>query len=175
MAIVGLTCTWLNYNVAGAFIAQETTESYTWAMQQLKKLMVKVQKEPVCLVTDRELALMNACLTVFPSSTTLLCRRHVKKNIEDYARKVTSNQGTGTVFANTYYHLFKKNTVEKYEKELRKITTEWKGYPTMIKYVNDRWLSPYKEKIVSAWTDKVFNLGQNTTNRYSSSSSSSSP
>lgn len=86
-----MTSTKLNYNVAGAFLASEKRGSYTWAMNQLAKLYARVEKAPECIVTDRELALMSACSTVFPNANQILCRRHVRKNIEDQVRKDTGD------------------------------------------------------------------------------------
>lgn len=166
MAVVGLTSTLKNYNVAGAFLASETTESYAWGVAQLAKLFVQVGCQPSCIVTDRELALMHACESLFPTTQFLLCRRHVKKNIEDYAIKAASSKLHGTQLANAYYGLFKQTTLFDYERRLGLIKHEWRNYQKVHDYVEKRWLGPFKQRIVSAWTDLYFNLGQNTTNRY---------
>ena len=38
-------------------------------------------------VTDRENALMNAIEKHFPNATHLLCRRHIQKDVEAWAKK----------------------------------------------------------------------------------------
>lgn len=37
-----------------------------------------------------------------------------------------------------------------------------------VDYVNDTWIIPHKEKIITAWTNKVMHLGNTTTNRVES-------
>ena len=124
LEIIGVTSTWKNYNVAGAFLQQEKEDNYVWAAQQLLKMCSKCQVTPTCLVTDREKALMNALYRLFPSAKSILCRRHVKKNIEDHARKEMNDKILGTKFANAYYNLFKHTTIPEYEMELRRIESK---------------------------------------------------
>ena len=151
--------------MAGAFLVREEEGNYVWAMEQLSKLFQKENKELTCFVTDREKALMNEVDQIFPKSQFLLCRRHVRKNIEDFARKSSKDKARGTRMANTYMELFKKHTKMEYDRELSKIKREWNDLTSVHAYVQKNWLGPYKERIVAVWTDKVFNLGQNTTNR----------
>ena len=165
LEIIGVTSTWKNYNVAGVFLQREQEDNYVWAAQQLLKMCSKCQVTPTCLVTDREKALMNALDKLFPSAKSILCRRHVKKNIEDNARKEMKDKSLGTRFANAYYNLFKQTTVSEYERELRRIQSEWRVWPHLLQYVRNNWLIPYRERLVSAWTDTVFTLGTSTTNR----------
>ena len=58
-----------------AFLLGETKGDYTWAIRQLRNIMATSSiQEPVSIVTDRELALINCIDTLFPESTHLLCR-----------------------------------------------------------------------------------------------------
>lgn len=65
--------------IALAFLRAETSADYQWAMEVLKEMLVGVRTPPV-IVTDRELALVNAINSVFPETHLLLCRWHVNKN-----------------------------------------------------------------------------------------------
>ena len=134
-------------------------------MEQLGKLFLKAKREPTCLVTDRETALMNAQALIFPKAKFLLCRRHVKQNIQDFAGKRTDKERASRL-SNAYYELFKQKTEMDYKMCLSRITMDWKDLPMVHAYVQRSWLNPYKDRLVSAWTDNVFSLGQNTTNRY---------
>ncbi|KAG5553113.1 hypothetical protein RHGRI_011098 [Rhododendron griersonianum] len=58
---------------AFAFIESENEDNYTWMLDKLKGIM-DVHALPNVIVTDRELALMNAIRSVFPDATNLLCR-----------------------------------------------------------------------------------------------------
>ena len=58
-----------------AFLSGETQGDYTWAIIQLRHLMLEnTIAEPISIVTDRELALMKCLDTQFPMSRHLLCR-----------------------------------------------------------------------------------------------------
>ncbi|KAG5553736.1 hypothetical protein RHGRI_011577 [Rhododendron griersonianum] len=87
LQIVGVTCTELTFNVAFAFIECEKEENYTWVLEKLKGMM-DTDTLPVVIVTDRELALMNAIRSVFPHATNLLCRFHISKNVLAKCRKM---------------------------------------------------------------------------------------
>ncbi|KAH1210227.1 hypothetical protein GmHk_15G044587 [Glycine max] len=41
-------------------------------------------------------------------------------------------------------------------------------WPMFIEYVSDTWIIPYKEKFITAWTNKVMHLSNTTTNRVES-------
>ena len=134
-------------------------------MEQLGKLFLKAKREPTCLVTDRETALMNAQTHIFPKAKFLLCRRHVKQNIQDFAGKQTHKERASRL-SNAYYELFKQTTEMDYRMYLSSILMDWNDLPKVHAYVQNSWLNPYKDRLFSAWTDNVFSLGQNTTNRY---------
>ena len=73
LEIVGVTSTELTFSVAFVFMDHEYEDNYTWAMERLKSLM-RSNIFPRVVVTDRELALINAIHKVFPNTNTLLCR-----------------------------------------------------------------------------------------------------
>jgi hypothetical protein len=58
-----------------AFIRQERQVDYNWAMEFLRDLMAKESIQgPLSIVTDREIALIKALRTYFPSPQRILCR-----------------------------------------------------------------------------------------------------
>nr|KAJ0215267.1 hypothetical protein LSAT_V11C300112960 [Lactuca sativa] len=71
--IVGVTSTNKTFNIAFAFITNEKEESYKWVLRCLRLTLEKCM-QPRIIVTERELALVNACQQVFPYATRLLCR-----------------------------------------------------------------------------------------------------
>jgi hypothetical protein len=51
-------------------------------MMQLRERIAKANvEEPVTVVTDRELALLNSLEVYFPNTTHILCRWHVNMNV----------------------------------------------------------------------------------------------
>ncbi|KAH1066536.1 hypothetical protein J1N35_031523 [Gossypium stocksii] len=81
--IVGVTSTNKTFSIAFAFIINENKENYNWALTCLK-LTLEECMYPHVIVTDRELALMNACQQVFPDANRLLCRWHITENIKKH-------------------------------------------------------------------------------------------
>jgi hypothetical protein len=70
------------------FLSSEKEVDYECAIAWFYELMQNEQiEEPLCFVTDRELALMNALDTTFPNSAHLLCTWHVNMNILANCRK----------------------------------------------------------------------------------------
>ena len=139
MEIVGFTSTWKNYTLAGAFLAHEAEENYTWAVEQLHKLCDVAQVEPTCMVTDREKALMNPLDRLFSNTKHLLCRRHIEKNIEARARQVMRSKADAKFFSNDYWVLFKETTEEGYTRELRRIEAKWQTRKILLQYVRSQW------------------------------------
>ncbi|KAL7224361.1 hypothetical protein ACSBR1_025757 [Camellia fascicularis] len=78
--IVGVTSTVMTFSVAFAYLQYEKEDNYTWALGILRSVMDE-NTLPSIIVIDRELALMNAICTVFPGTTNLLCRWHIRKNV----------------------------------------------------------------------------------------------
>ncbi|XP_058784801.1 uncharacterized protein LOC131659661 [Vicia villosa] len=60
LEIVGVTSTKLTFLVAFAYLEQEREENLTWALERLKELFYSEKFLPDVMVTDWELALMNA-------------------------------------------------------------------------------------------------------------------
>ena len=71
--IIGTTSFGTTYYLDFVFLSSETEEDYLWALKELKIVMQgKDIIDPGVVVTDRELALMNALEIVFPKTVNLL-------------------------------------------------------------------------------------------------------
>ncbi|KAH7866059.1 hypothetical protein Vadar_014998 [Vaccinium darrowii] len=68
------------FSAAFTFMDGEKEDNYMWLLEKLKGMM-DPDSFPEVVVTDRELALLNAIARVFPKATHLLCRWHIKKNV----------------------------------------------------------------------------------------------
>ena|SRR5579862_5512136 len=65
--IIGTTVFGTSFYVGFAFIAGEGNGDYLWAIKELKTLMYGEDiSDPAMVVTDRELALINALKEIFP-------------------------------------------------------------------------------------------------------------
>jgi len=74
--IVGITSTFKTFNAGFAFLSAEKEEDYQWALEAFGSVV-----EPKLIITDRELALMNAINSVFPNCIHLLSIWHINSNI----------------------------------------------------------------------------------------------
>ncbi|KAH7846079.1 hypothetical protein Vadar_009520 [Vaccinium darrowii] len=76
----------ITFSVAFGFMDGEKENNYTWVLDKLKDMMDPNSLLEV-VVTDMELALMNAIARVFSKDTHLLCRWHIDKNVFTKCRR----------------------------------------------------------------------------------------
>ena len=60
-------------------LASERHHNFVWALEKLKGLFLRFDSYPKVVVSDKDIALMNAINVVFPEAANLLCRFHVDK------------------------------------------------------------------------------------------------
>ncbi|XP_021738223.1 protein FAR1-RELATED SEQUENCE 5-like [Chenopodium quinoa] len=117
--IIGVTPTNHNFLVAYAFMRLESEESYRWVLQCLR-LLIGHHREPLVLLTYRELGLCAALKSVFPNTRHMLCVWHINKDVE---AKVTSmfekKKEIGAKLKNgRFKHVINATSEEAYKREL---------------------------------------------------------
>ncbi|XP_028088466.1 uncharacterized protein LOC114289028 [Camellia sinensis] len=127
-------------------------DNYAWVLATLCDVMDGFVV-PTIIVTDRELALMNAIHKIFPSGRHLLCRWHISKNVLTKCKKMFETQQKWEKFNHEWNSVVYSSSEIQYEERLKSLLKEFSSYPDAVKYVMDTWLVPYKEKFVAAWTD----------------------
>jgi hypothetical protein len=165
LQIIGITSTDLTFAVGFSYMESEKTDNYRWALDKLKELFSKQDIFPQVILTDRELALMNAIEIVFPHSVNMLCTWHINKNV--CARMaVHVPKDMRESLQNLWYNVvFSQNEVE-FQQRLNELDQACVNSSKFVDYINNIWLTPHKERFVHAWTNKVMHLGNTTTNRY---------
>ena len=84
--------------IAGfAYLEAERVNNIVWALERFRGLFLRHDRLPLVIVTDRDLALMNAVKTVFPESTNLLCRFHIDKNVKVKCKSLIGEKMRGTM------------------------------------------------------------------------------
>lgn len=58
------------------------------------------------------------------------------------------------------------NREAEFEEHLNHFEVLCVDIPLFAQYVHETWLTPYKERFVVAWTNRVTHLGNTTINRY---------
>lgn len=91
LQIVGLTSTNKTFCIAFAFIRNEKIDNFTWVLHCLRQTLDGYML-PRVIVTDRDLALMEACRYVFPEASRFLCRHHIYENIRKHWRPSFGSQ-----------------------------------------------------------------------------------
>ncbi|XP_052289406.1 uncharacterized protein LOC127899726 [Citrus sinensis] len=164
LEVVGVTSTEMTFSVYFAYIEREREDNYSWALDKLKGFMGN-NMLPSVIVTDREVALMNAIQNVFSTATHLLCRWHISKNILANCKKLFETNEVWESFITSWNILVLSATKDHYMQHLRLLESEFVRYQESIDYVKNTWLDKYKEKFVAAWTNSIMHLGNTTSNR----------
>ncbi|XP_028057844.1 PKS-NRPS hybrid synthetase CHGG_01239-like [Camellia sinensis] len=167
LEIVGVTSTHMTFSVTIAYLQTERVDNYAWALQTLRDLMDD-SVLPEVIVTDRELALMNAIDNTFPNARHLLCRWHINKNVLTKCKKMFETKEKWDKFNTAWNYLILSSTEEEYNDHLATLHKDFSNYPEAIKYVTVSWLNPYQEKFIAVHTDMCMHFGNVTTNRVES-------
>lgn len=117
LEIVGVTSTAMTFNVGFAYLESEREDNYIWALERLKTIM-QDDMLPTVIVTDRELALMNAIEKIFPSATNLLCRWHISRNVLANCKKLFETNERWEAFNSSWNVLVFSATEQEYIQHL---------------------------------------------------------
>ncbi|KAH1232420.1 hypothetical protein GmHk_09G025079 [Glycine max] len=89
---VEVTPTAMTFSAGFAYLEAKRVNDIVWALERFRDLILRNDRLPVVIVTDRDLALMNAVKTVFPECTNLLCRFHIDKNVKTKCKSLTGQK-----------------------------------------------------------------------------------
>ncbi|HEY9302523.1 MAG TPA: transposase, partial [Phormidium sp.] len=146
------------------FLTEETFPNYSWALNKFKSCVVAL---PQVLVTDRELALMNAIDNVFPESIHLLCIWHINKNILAKTKvHFPNNQKAYDNFIASLNATWFQDSKEEFYKAWEMIATQYQSHKA-FKYVQENWFQ-YRKRFVKAWTKEYTHFGSQVTSRVES-------
>jgi hypothetical protein len=159
--------------IALCFLSGEKEISYEWALKCLRELMEELGIDcPICIVTDRETALMKALDYIFPESNHLLCTWHVNMNVLANCRKhfpkdlpgPTANEPDivdpkWEAFLKDWASLLDSPTEAEYNSRLIRFHTRTSAAEKeAISYIEKTWLK-WKEKLVRYWVDTNLHFG----------------
>ena len=82
----------MTFSAEFAYLEAKRVNNIVWALERFRDLFLRNDRLPVVIVTDRDLALMNAVKTVFPECTNLLCRFHIDKNVKTKCKSLTGQK-----------------------------------------------------------------------------------
>ena len=73
---MGVTSTEMTFSVVFAYLLYERVDNYAWVLATVRDVMDGFVVLAI-IITNKELALMNAIHKIFPSVRLLLCRYHI--------------------------------------------------------------------------------------------------
>ena len=161
--MVGFTCTGKSFLIACAFMNKEIQGHYNWVLSQLREVYTLVGREPEAILTDRDIAEVNAVDCIFPKAKHMLCWVHIYRNCKAYALSKNFSPQSAKSFGNKAWGLFCSTTMGDYEMCLQ--TVREKVAPILFTYLQNTWLIPWRDRIVRAFTDHRLHLFTRTTNR----------
>ncbi|TPX75717.1 hypothetical protein CcCBS67573_g03038 [Chytriomyces confervae] len=124
--IVGITATFETFNAGFAFnagfsfLCAETEAEYAWALKAFSAVVV-----PAVIVTNRELSLMNAIKTGFPSLQNLLCIWHINKNIVANCKKLGWSGDVFDEFMKGWNQVLYAPDVDQFQSIWNAFTQKW--------------------------------------------------
>ncbi|XP_071696399.1 protein FAR-RED IMPAIRED RESPONSE 1-like [Rutidosis leptorrhynchoides] len=161
--IIGVSCFNTSFYSGFAFLEREDEESYIWALNAFKKILGS-ENQPSVIMTDRELALMNAISKVFPAATNLLCVWHIEKNVLANCKKHFKREAEFDIFMCSWKNVIYSITEAIFLNNWWEFKLSYDVKKEAIDYIMNIWL-PWKEKFVSAWTEKYLHFGNRTYSR----------
>lgn len=174
--LCGTTADKKTFQIATAFLNGEAEPQFAWAMSHFVGILKTAKIDlPRVIVTDRELALMNALANnpVLDSVPHILCRWHVNMNVlakcKQHFPKAT-RQGNKTVraaafrvFLSDWKDLVNSDTKAVFEKRLADFQRPGKHPQKAVDYSMKTWITPWKEKLIRCYIDKYRHFGHCTT------------
>jgi len=79
---IGVTPAGMTFSTGFAYLEGERLNNMVWALERFQGLFLRRDAFLGVIVTDRDLALMNAVKTVFPECTNLWCWFYINKNVK---------------------------------------------------------------------------------------------
>src|SRR6266480_3795125 len=120
---------------------------------------------PSVIITDQELALINAVRHVFPLAKQALCIWHVEKNVLSKAGSFFG-EGEGDKqdeFMKAWARVLSSGSWLDYEDNWDTLyNTYWTNYSDLVVYLRDTWL-PFKWNLVCFWVDQNPHFGNRAT------------
>ncbi|KAL0212692.1 hypothetical protein RCL1_006318 [Eukaryota sp. TZLM3-RCL] len=159
LSICGFNSARNTYSAAYVFLAREDTEHYVWALQQFAK---HFDHNPQFIVTDRELALMNAIKSVYPGTKNLLCMWHINRHIQSFFN--SNNKDEWSQFFNDWNSTICSESNDVYMGNIEKLLS-WKtkeAFVQVVEYIEKEWLR-FDEMIVRFKTNVDVNFNTFTT------------
>ena len=160
---VGLTSTNRSFTIAIAFLPNESTMSYMWALQALQQH--EPESKPLVVVTDDDAALGGAVANVFTHEfSNIHCQWHVRENVKKVARRRLLDDADYETFLSDFDELRDAPTLERLKEARDALEARWSHFrPDLVDYVDSKLSSEHLWSAV--YINRHPHLGSRTTSR----------
>ena len=141
--IVGVTNLHSTFEITCAFLSGKLEADYTWCLECLQSVAGKYQiREPYCVVTDSEIALVNGLQTVpfFVSSRNILCIWHINQKVAEHF-KVGLTDKEWEYLCQQLKNLWAMPTKSEFCKHWQTLCESGLLSQDKINYINNQWIS----------------------------------
>ena len=167
LVIMGHTALNTSFYVAFGFIDNEEKDNFTWVMEMLKGLYRHLGlKDPEVIVTDRDLALMEAIANVFPEVANLLCVWHINMNVLKNCKPAFDVEEDWEKFYNAWHEVINASDEEGFNTAWQTFRRKYRrDHEEEINYLKNTWLKRHRHRFCHAWTNEVTHFDTLTTSR----------
>ena len=170
MVIMGHTAIGTSFYIGFAFLEKEEQEDFEWLLDCLRCLYEFYGLMPAdVIVTDRDLALMNALRVAYPRAKNLLCLWHVHKNVLKNCKASFAEEDDWLEFLTAWHRVVYAFTENDMLEAWRTLSNTFKAdYSADVDYLANTWLNKYRNKICKCYTNKYLHFDTCTTSRVES-------
>lgn len=167
LTIVGHTSIGTTYHVGFAFLESERSKDYAWVLKHIKDAYGNLGlPDPEVIVTDRELALMQAIEEVFSKISALLCIWHVNKNVLKNCKASFAIEEKWEAFETAWHQVIYAHIEDDCHAAWQSMLTHYdRTNKNDLDYLYDTWLIDWSEKICKWKTNEVLHFDTTTTQR----------
>ncbi|XP_073222568.1 protein FAR-RED IMPAIRED RESPONSE 1-like [Cicer arietinum] len=148
LEIIGVTSSEMTFCVGFAYLQSERVDNFTWSLQMVKEHITSGEVEVI--VTDRDLALMNAVENVFPKAVNLLCLFHICKNVKAKFKMTVFPKKKQVQIIKAWETLIYSYDEDQYYMKLDIVEGICSSCSIFYDYVHEQLLIPHKESFVEA-------------------------
>ncbi|XP_040863168.1 uncharacterized protein [Glycine max] len=124
--IVGVTPTGMTFSAGFAYLKGERVNNLVWALERFRGLFLRNDRLPFVIVTDRDLALMNAMKVVFPECKNLLCMFHIDKNVKPKCKSLVGQKNAWDYVMDSWGNLVDCPSEQEFPKHLQRVeSSHW--------------------------------------------------
>ncbi|XP_012573076.1 uncharacterized protein [Cicer arietinum] len=131
----------MTFCVGFAYLQSEYVDNFTWALQMVKEHTTSGEVEVI--VTDRDLALMNAVENVFPKAVNLLCLFHICKNVKAKCKMTVFPKKKQVQIMEAWEALIYSYDEAQYYMKLAIFEGICSSYSIFYDFVHEQWLIPH--------------------------------